>query len=372
MNVVHRLLGAFALAGLSASTSALAHDDDQDGPGALYTMSNAADGNAVIVFERAPNGMLAPAGIYPTGGTGTGGGLGNQGAVILNDDQRFLFVVNAGSDEISVFAVHRHGLRFVQTVPSGGDRPVSVTVDEELLYVVNAGSDTITGFHVGHRGRLTPLVDSTRPLSGTGVGPAQIAFTPDGRHLVITEKTTNRIVTYAVGNDGHPAAEPNLTASPGATPFGFAFDRRRELFISEAAGGAPGASSLSSYLVGRDGSLRIVSPTVGTQQTAACWVVITPNHRFAYVSNTGSGTLSGFRTGPGAVLKRFDDGGVTTNTGANSAPIDMAIAPNGSFLYSLNSGNQTISGFRILRNGSLAPLQVTRGLPIGANGLAVR
>lgn len=372
MNVVQRLLGAFALTSLGAGTSALAHDDDHDAPGALYTMSNAADGNAVIVFERAPDGTLAPAGIYPTGGTGTGGGLGNQGAVILDDDQRLLFVVNAGSDEISVFAVHRQGLRFVQTVPSGGDRPVSLTVDDELLYVVNAGSDAITGFHVGHRGRLKPVTDSTRPLSGTGTGPAQIEFTPDGRTLVITEKATNRIVAYSVEDDGRPAAEPRITASPGATPFGFAFDRRRQLFVSEAAGGAPGASSLSSYLVGRDGSLRIVSPTVGTGQTAACWVVVTPNHRFAYVSNTGSGTLSGYRTGPGAVLTRFDDGGVTASTGANSGPIDMGIAPNGSFLYSLNSGNQTISGFRILGNGSLAPLQVTGGLPVGANGLAVR
>lgn len=372
MNVVQRFLGAFALAGLGAGTFALAHDDDHDGTGALYTMSNAAGGNAVIVFERATDGTLAPAGIYPTGGTGTGGGLGNQGAVILDDDRRLLFVVNAGSDEITVFAVQPDGLRFVQTVPSGGDRPVSLTADEELLYVLNAGSDTIAGFSISHRDRLRPLADSTRALSGTGTGPAQIEFTPDGRNLVITEKATNRIVTYSVEKDGRPAATPKITASVGATPFGFAFDRRRELFVSEAAGGAAGASSLSSYLAGRDGSLRIVSPAVGTEQTAACWVVVTPDHRFAYVSNTGSGTLSGYRTGSDAVLTRFDDGGVTASTGAGSGPIDMAITPAGLFLYSLNSGNQTISGFRIRQDGSLAALQTTGDLPVGANGLAVR
>lgn len=372
MKLLQRFLGAFALAGLAASTFALAHDDDHDGSGALYTMSNAADGNAVIVFERGTDGTLAPAGIYPTGGTGTGGGLGNQGAVILDQDQRLLFVANAGSDEITVFAVHRHGLRFVQTVPSGGDQPVSLTVDEELLYVVNAGTDSITGFTISHRGRLRPLANSTRALSGPGTGPAQIQFTPDGRNLVITEKATNRIVSFPVEKDGRPAANPKITDSVGATPFGFAFDRRRELFVSEAAGGAAGASSLSSYLVGRDGSLRIVSPAVGTGQTAACWVVVTPDHRFAYVSNTGSGTLSGYTTGPGAALTRFDDGGITANTGANSAPIDMSITPDGRFLFSLNSGNQTISGFRIRQDGSLAALQTTSGLPVGANGLAVQ
>lgn len=372
MNLLRRLLVAIALLGFAAGPTAWAHDDHADDSGALYTMNNAPDGNSVLVFERAQDGRLAPAGVYPTGGTGTGGGLGNQGAVILSDDHRLLFVVNAGSDELTVFAVRRHGLQFVQTVPSGGDQPVSLTLDDELLYVLNAGSDSIAGFHVSRRGWLKPLSRSIRPLSGAGTVPAQIGFTPDGRTLVITEKATSRLVTYSVGSDGRPAAEAMVTASPGATPFGFAFDRRRQLFVSEAFDGAPGASAVSSFLVGRDGRLHAISESVPTEQTAACWVVVTPNHRFAYVSNTGSGTISGYRTGPGVTLERFDDGGVTANTGAASAPIDMAITPGGSFLYSLNSGNQTVSVLRIARNGSLEPIQTLGGIPVAANGLAVR
>src|SRR5688572_27118475 len=136
MFLAKRMMSLLVL-GLVAATSGWAHDDDHSAPGALYTMSNAADANAVLVFERGPDGRLAPAGVYPTGGTGTGGGLGNQGAVILDEEQKRLFVVNAGSDEISVFAVRRHGLHFLQTVPSRGDRPVSLTLDDNLLYVLN-------------------------------------------------------------------------------------------------------------------------------------------------------------------------------------------------------------------------------------------
>jgi len=370
MTLVTRFLAVLGLA-LAAAT-ATAHDQDDSAPGALYTMSNAADANAVLVFDRTRDGRLAPAGVYATGGTGTGGGLGNQGGLLLDEDGERLFVVNAGSDEITVFAVRHYGLQFLQTVSSGGEQPISLTLDDDLLYVLNAGSDSIAGFHVSRRGRLTPLPGSQRPLSGAGTGPAQIGFSPDGRTLVITEKATNRLVSYAVGHDGRPAATPRIKDSPGATPFGFAFDKRRQLFVSEAFGGAPGASALSSFLVGRDARLHTISPSEPTEQTAACWVVVTPNHRFAYVSNTGSGTISGYRTGPLGTLERFADGGVTANLGASTAPIDMAVTPQGSFLYSLNSGNGTLSVLRIGRQGTLATVQTLAGIPAGANGLAVR
>jgi 6-phosphogluconolactonase (cycloisomerase 2 family) len=53
----------------------------------------------------------------------------------------------------------------------------------------------------------------------------------------------------------------------------------------------------SSYEVGDDGSLARISASVGTKQAAACWVVVTPAGRFAYTTNTGSNTVSGFEIG---------------------------------------------------------------------------
>ena len=75
--------------------------DEQAQSGAVYTMSNAATGNAVLVFRRAANGSLTPAASVPTGGLGVGRGLGNQNAVVLSDDRRWLFAVNAGSNDVS-------------------------------------------------------------------------------------------------------------------------------------------------------------------------------------------------------------------------------------------------------------------------------
>jgi hypothetical protein len=51
--------------------------------GQVFTMSNQVAGNAVLVYDRAVDGTLSAAGTYPTGGTGTGAGLGNQGGVVL-------------------------------------------------------------------------------------------------------------------------------------------------------------------------------------------------------------------------------------------------------------------------------------------------
>jgi 6-phosphogluconolactonase (cycloisomerase 2 family) len=337
----------------------MAHTDPWNDGGALFTMSNAPSGNSVIVFERGPNGRLTRTGEFATGGLGHDGGLGNQGALALDEGGNRLFVVNAGSDEISMFLVRGTKLRLLQKVPSGGDRPVSLTLDDDVLYVLNAGSDSIKGFRVTWWGGLI----------AAGTAPAQIAFAPDGRTLVITEKNTNNLVLYGVDQWGRPAPTPAVIPSAGATPFGFGFSGRRQLIVSEAFGGAAGASAVSSYLLRRDGMLDVVSASVPTEQTAACWIASTPDRRFTYTTNTGSGTISGYRIGAGGTLTRFDDGGVTADLGPGSGPIDMALSQDGEFLFALNGGSATISSMRVNHDGTLSIVETTGGLPPGANGL---
>jgi 6-phosphogluconolactonase len=346
----------------------------QHGTGALFTMDNATAGNHVLAYRRAANGTLSFLGEVATGGLGTGAGLGNQGALILSRSGGWLFACNAGSDEISVFRVTPHGLQLTDKVASGGRRPISLAVHRNLLYVLNAGglmgdADNVTGF-LFFDGELAPLADSTRPLSAASTDPAQINFSPDGNVLVVTEKATNIINTCTVNDDGLIDQHQQF-ASVGQTPFGFAF-RRDVLIVSEAFGSAVDASAVSSYELADDGSLQVISPSVPTTETAACWIVVTSNGHFAYASNTGSGTLSGYRVSPGGSLSLLDADGVTGVTGDGSNPIDMALSVNSRFLYALNSGNGTISTFRVNHDGSLSSLAIVLGIPAGANGLAVR
>jgi 6-phosphogluconolactonase len=338
---------------------------------AVYTLSNAASGNAVLVFDRSNDGTLSPAGAFATGGLGTGSGLGSQGAIVLSENGRWLYAVNAGSNEISTFVVREHRLLLASKVKSRGVAPVSLTVARNLLYVLNAGDEThaanIVGFRLGVHGSVSALAGSRRSLSGPSVGPAQIQFNPDGRLLVVTEKETNLIDTYVVGRNGL-ASGPNVEPSAGATPFGFDFDRRGHLIVSDAFGGARGASALSSYSLSRDGALTTITPLARDGQTAACWVVTTKNGRYAYTTNTGSANVSSYVVGHDGSLSLL--AAVAGTTGAG--PIDAALSGNSGFLYTVNSEAQTISAFAVQEDGALTPMPGVGGLPAGAAGLAAQ
>ena len=186
---------------------------------------------------------------------------------------------------------------------------------------------------------------------------------------MVTEKDTSLIDTYEVDGDTGLASGPSPQVSVGATPFGFAFDRRGRLIASEAFGGAAGKSAVSSYAL-EDGVIDPISPSVGTTETAACWIVVTKNGRFVYTSNTGSGSISGYRVSHDGGLTLLDADGQTGLTGPG--PIDMALTRNSRFLYSLNSGDGTIGGFRVKADGGLAPIGGASGIPPVATGLAAR
>ena len=365
-------LTALALAMLPGALYAA---DNSWNRGAVYTMDNSTNGNNVLLFRRAGDGSLTPAGSFPTGGSGTSSGLANQGGVLLSRDGRWLFVCNAGSHEISVFAVTPNGLLLTEKVASEGRRPVSLTLHRNLLYVLNAGGaagahDNITAFLFAF-GKLTHCPGSTRALSADNTGPAEIAFTRNGDVLVVTEKATGVIDTFTVGDDGL-VDDHKMFASPVPTPFGFAVGGADRIFVSEAKGGAADAGSVSSYEVSNDGDLAAISSAVPTTETAACWVVLTRDERYAYASNTGSGTLSAYRVGPDGSLQLLNSDGITGTTGAGSKPIDLALSRDSRYLYSLNSGNGTITAFRVEANGSLQALPGLSGLPADANGLAAR
>jgi 6-phosphogluconolactonase (cycloisomerase 2 family) len=313
--------------------------------GAVYVLTNAAN-NGVAVFNRAADGTLTAAGTVPTGGRGAGVLLDSQGALVLSEDSRRLFAVNAGSDNVSVFDVQDSGgLRLTGTFPSGGDRPVSLTTRGGLLYVLNGGSaGNIAWLHRRRRrrfdaaGELDPAAehrsDRALPTSGrhgrvqrrrAGTGPVQ----PDGRVLVVTERMTNRINTYTIGSNG-AASAPRTQATPGETPFGFDFGQNGHLVVSEAFMDRPGEGAASSFRVTDDGSLSVATATIRSAQTAACWAAVPDNGRFAYVSNPIAGTITGYAiSGANGTLSLLDPSGSAVATGGD--PRDMAFQPRPAF-----------------------------------------
>lgn len=359
-----------SLALLSSPLAALAHDGPPSA-GRVYTATNAPGGNELIVLGLDDDGQLALVERIATGGNGSEAGLGSQGAVTLSGDGRHVLVVNAGTNTLSLFSLRGRRATLSAVVDSGGLQPISVSERDGIVYVLNAGgAGNVAGFRL-HRDNLEAITGSSRPLSAAGgTGPAQVGLSSDGDTLLVTEKATNRLTSWRVGHDGRlgPAV---ITPSAGITPFGFAFDPRDRVVVSEAAGGAALASTTSSYRFDeRSPALpRLVSAAVPSTQTAACWVAITPNGRHAYTGNAGSSSISRYAIGrDGSLSLGQAAAGVTGPAGTGVT--DLAIARSGRMLYALAPGATRVVAFEVAADGTLAPAGAVTGLPRLMVGLA--
>jgi 6-phosphogluconolactonase len=373
-------------ASLASTAQVFAQNTPDSSPsGAVYILSNSSSGNQVLAFQRAADGSLTPNGTFDTGGLGSGVGitvppdpLGSQNSIIVSPDGKWVFAVNAGSDEISVLKVTRNGLRLTDKVNSSGSYPVSLTFSDDLLYVLNAAGDgSISGFKFDD-GRLKSLSNSTRTLNAATPkdgnqpnileAPAQVGFTPDGRFLVVTNKGgvsgVGLIQVFSVSK-GRPSDQPQATQTAGPVPFSFTFDRFGHLIVVDAAQG-----TVTSYGIQSDGSAAVLD-TAFTNQAATCW--IKGNSRYVFTDNTGSGTLSGFQTSKSGKLTPVTANSIVANSGPGTLPLDMGVSADGRFVYSLEAGAGKIAIFQVIPDGTLVSLGVNGDfLPItGFQGIAV-
>jgi 6-phosphogluconolactonase len=327
----------------------------------IYVQTNDAEHNEVVAFDRDADGKLTAIGRFDTGGRGSGTPhLASQSSLVVSGDR--LLVTNAGSDELSLFHVTADGLELESRVPSGGSHPTSVAVHGELAYVLNNGSPGIVGFSLDS---LEPIEGSLRMLS-TDADPAQIAFSPDGRTLVVTERGTNSISTFDVDERGL-AEGPQTIAASGATPYGFDF-AGGSLIVTEAFGGEVGAAAASSYSLS-GGPVEPVSSSVANTRSEVCWAAVTRDGRFVYVTNFGDGTISSYRIGADASLELLDAVAASTNLGQKGVR-DEAITGDGRFLYALDADARRIYGWSVGEDGSLTPVGDADGLPETVAGLA--
>lgn len=328
----------------------------------VYTLSNDAAQNSVLCFKQQANGHLTFETTVMSGGTGNGGGLGSQGAIISDKRRGLLYAVNAGDNSVSSFTIGSNGHpTLVSTVPSGGVRPVSLTNHKNKLYVVNAGSNSIHGFTIGMGGILIPISGS---MQSTGAGAAQISFSPNGNYLYVTEKATNMISRFMVNSNG-TAGPATSIPSVGQTPFGFEFARNNYMIVSNAAGGAPAASSLTSYAGINNGNLNAVNGAIASNQSAACWVATTKFGRYAFVTNTASDNISSYYIGHSGSLHLLHPAIVS-----GDGPLDMVVTKNNFNAYTLCGGDHTIQEYSRTLLGGLSLIGSVTKLPPSAVGMA--
>jgi 6-phosphogluconolactonase (cycloisomerase 2 family) len=381
----HRLFTLSIAIALGLSGSAYAQSSSLlprlDSP-YIYVMSNDIHANSVAVLKRSVFGGLDKVAVVPTGGVGVGVGttapppdpLGSQNALLKSDDGRWLFATNAGSNQISVFAIRGGQLNLTDVVASGGTYPVSVAQRGNRVYVLNsAGASNVAVFELNANGHLAALANETRVIGtdqalvgnqpNVGMTPAELQLTPDGQWLAVAVKDASAkgwFELFSVDRHGDLAQDPTITPSNDPQPFGFAFDRRGHLITSEAA-----ESAASSYAVTRDGHLQAISSDVANGQAAACWLAV--SGRYAFTANAGKGNISAYRISENGALTLIGNG-VAATLESGAAPTDLKVSPDGLFLYVGNSLGGDVDSYLILPDGQLFKVGQTVVFP-GASGM---
>src|SRR5215211_8228049 len=262
--------------------SSMQQEPTNDTVSAVYVQTNAAP-NEVIAFRRADDGSLDRIGSVATGGEGDNSPhLQSQGSVTLTGDGRHLLVTNAASDDLSLFSVASDGSVELRERVHTGATPRSVAEHDGLAVVLNTGEPALMLFRL-NAGGIARVESGDQALDTRHADPAQVAFSPDGSMVVITERATDSIVAYEVTADGTLGAFSEI-ASEGPTPYGFAFTSEGTLVVTEAFGAEKGAAAASSYTI-VDGSLVARTSSVGNGRSEICWAVITPDDRFAFTTN---------------------------------------------------------------------------------------
>lgn len=338
--------GALAL----FAAPAVAHAGE---PGAVFTQTNTVP-NSVAVFQRAPDGTLAPAGQVATGGAGRPAGNPPLGFPTLDsgrnvelssdgDGRHCLFVTNAGSNTVSSLAFGPKGLTLADQAPTNGSRPISLTSTQRgpmnvVLYVLNSdfGAASIQGYYVSGTCGLTPIPGSFHLTSTPESIPANIAFNERGTALAVSERFANGfgdLDVFPVGPNG-VAGAPVVSPSLGMTPYGLAWDNHDHLTVSNENVADLAMSTVSSYRLTKDDTLEPIN--VAPSPGAACWNVITSNGKFLYVTGPAAQLVGGHSV---SVFSVANDGSLTPTADGQDTPynaIDDALSHDSKFLYVLS------------------------------------
>jgi 6-phosphogluconolactonase (cycloisomerase 2 family) len=184
--------------------------------------------------------------------------------------------------------------------------------------------------------------------------PGQVAFTPDGRQLIVTTKAaSNAVEVFDVDLLGGIERNPTINTLPGAVPFAAAFDQRNHLAVTEV-----GPGLVASFDLNRRGELGTPLSAIPTTQAATCW--ITASGRFLFASNAGSATVTTVRP----------DGSIT-QTPTHGGTVDASASQDGRTLYVQTGATGTVDAYRINNDGSLTSTgSVVVPNAIGGEGIA--
>jgi len=299
----------------------------------------------------------------------------NPSYFVIARSGRFLYAVNemvAGQADgaVSAFALDPStgALKLLNQVPSGGTAPCYISIDKtgQFLFVANYGSGSVAIFRRNPDGSVGERTAFWQH-AGHSVNPARQAgphahfalVSPDNHYLLSADLGMDRIlVDHFNAADGtiSPATPPGVSLQPGTGPRHFLFaDQGRRVYAVSEMGSMLFAFN---YHDGRLTEFQSLStkPADFSGENSGAEIALAPDGRFVYVSNRGANTIAQFAvdraTGRVSLVEDVSTQG--------SGPRMFQLSPDGRYLWAANQNSANVVEFRRDETtGRLTPTGVT-------------
>ena len=291
----------------------------------------------------------------------------NPQFLALDCEQRFLYSAHGDGTEIGAYAINRKTgeLTFLNKQPTGGRNSPCLLPDPTNRCMVLANGPGVAIFPINGDGSLAPFSDTVVPpgppgpyrREQAGPHPHQVLFDPSGRYLLAPDKGVDKIHVYRLD-----AATGKLTAHDppcvntryGAGPRHLAFHPSRPFAyaINELD-----STVTAYYWDGERGELKPLQvittlPTTYTGNNTGAEIALAPNGNFVYASNRGHDSIAIFALDQQSGM--LDTAGWEWTQGKK--PRFFAIEAHAGVLYAANQDSDSIIAFAIdPENGKLTP-----------------
>jgi 6-phosphogluconolactonase len=321
----------------------------------------------IYAYRFQPSGKFTPLGLVAE--------TASPSFLVVDRNQKFVYAANelptyegrpAGS--ISAFAIDSATgqLKLLNKVSSKGSGPCHVSLDEtgKWLFAANYDGGSLALFPVhddGSLGEASAFVQH----SGSSVDPqrqssphAHSAYvSPGNRFVLVDDLGLDKVMVYRLD-----AAKGTLTANqppfaklaPGSGPRHLAFgkDGKFVYVLSEMLATVTTFNYNASAGTLTQTQTISMLPADYTGPKSAAEIAVHPNGKFLYASHRGNNSIAIFRidSGSGALTAA---GRISTQ---GKTPRNFAIDPTGAFLLAANQDSGSIAVFRIDQaTGALTP-----------------
>jgi len=284
----------------------------------------------------------------------------------LSPDGTRLFAVNetgdsreAASGQLSAFAVDpmTGALSFLNKLRSGGPAPCYLSVDAQGRHVLvaNYWGGSVSVFPVGADGRLgsaTAFVAHQVAKSATAEDRLPHAHSIDldaaNRYAIVADLGLDKLMAYrfdAASGTLEASATVSLPSGAGPRHFMFHPDGRHGYVINELN------STITAFSYDpASGALRELQtlstlPDGFTGKNSTAEIAVSPDGKFLYGSNRGHDSVAIFAIAPGTGL--LNAIGIEPTRGQH--PRHFAIDPTGAYLLAANRDSDSIMVFHIAR-----------------------